>query len=122
MGFDFEAISKEYHDQIFQIDAELKLASIKVLFLTMSRTCQQEFLKNEATTVSFTQDWFESKFKYDPEKKTTWFFGLQYLECQHALSNHGSLFEQDMFLMGLKCLNADNLDMLKISFEPIWHL
>ena len=114
-----EAITQEYYLQMKEIDEELESVSTKALFLTMSQACFEEYLKNESTYFSFTQKWFDEKFKFDPAKKSTWFFPLQYSDCQNALNKHPDLFEEHMALMGLKILNFGCLDILNISFEPL---
>ena len=118
MDTELNANLKDFHVLMKQVNDDLKKALISVLFLAMSKTCEQVFSLNGATTVSFTEEWLFSTLHIDDEYKSTLFFGLNYSGFQKALFKNKQLFEQDMNLVGLKCLNIDILCM-SITFEPL---
>ena len=86
----------------------------KDLFFEMTCTCAKALYEFNVSTLCFNRQWFIEVFKESPHFTCC----LTYSACQPLLSKYSVLFEKMMNALSLKVMDAENLDMLQISFEP----
>ena len=90
-----------------------------VLFNEMSEFCAKSFAESNATTINFSQTWFDATFTDDLiERRGIPHFDYDFAE--QLLRTYFYRFQKHLSDFALKCVNTSNLSMGNVTFEHDW--